>query len=68
LLLVAFLLINVPNCHLSLVLAPVVQGDAVNCKRSFREVAFFQRCTLNIGTHRKSYFNKKSLKKVLLSF
>jgi len=28
---VAFLLINAPNCHLSLVLASVVQGDAVNC-------------------------------------
>jgi len=31
LLLVAFLLVNAPNCHLSLVLALVVQGDAVNC-------------------------------------
>jgi len=31
LLLVAFLLLNVPNCHLSLVLASVVQGDVVNC-------------------------------------
>jgi len=31
LLLVAFLLVNGPNCHLSLVLASVVQGDAVNC-------------------------------------
>jgi len=30
LLLVAFLLVNAPNCHLSLVLASVVQGDAVN--------------------------------------
>jgi len=30
-LLVAFLLVNAPNCHLSLVLASVVQGDAVNC-------------------------------------
>jgi len=30
LLLVAFLLLNAPNCHLSLVLASVVQGDAVN--------------------------------------
>ena len=29
--LVAFLLVNAPNCHLSLVLASVVQGDAVNC-------------------------------------
>jgi len=28
---VAFLLVNAPNCHLSLVLASVVQGDAVNC-------------------------------------
>jgi len=31
LLLVVCLLVNVPNCHLSLVLASVVQGDAVNC-------------------------------------
>jgi len=31
LLLVAFLLVNGLNCHLSLVLASVVQGDAVNC-------------------------------------
>jgi len=31
LLLVAFLLVNAPNCHLSLVLASVVQGDVVNC-------------------------------------
>jgi len=31
---VAFLLVNVPNCHLSLVLASVVQGDAVNCSRT----------------------------------
>ena len=30
-LLVAFLLVNAPNCHLLLVLASVVQGDAVNC-------------------------------------
>jgi len=35
LLLVAFLLVNAPNCHLSLVLASVVQGDAVNCKRLY---------------------------------
>jgi len=33
--LAAFLLINAPNCHLSLVLASVVQGDAVNCNRWF---------------------------------
>jgi len=31
LLLVAFLLGNAPNRHLSLVLASVVQGGAVNC-------------------------------------
>jgi len=30
LLLIAFLLVNGQNCHLSLVLASVVQGDAVN--------------------------------------
>jgi len=34
LLLVAFLLVNAPNCHLSLVIALVVQGDAVNCNTS----------------------------------
>jgi len=33
-LLVAFLLVNAPNCHLSLVLASVVQGEAVNCNIS----------------------------------
>jgi len=32
--LVAFLLVNAPICHLSLVLASVVQGDAVNCNTS----------------------------------
>jgi len=35
LLLVAFLLVNAPNCHLSLVLASVVQGDAVNCNSNY---------------------------------
>ena len=30
-LLVAFRLVNAPNYHLSLVVASVVQGDAVNC-------------------------------------
>jgi len=38
LLLVAFLLANAPNCHLSLVLAPAVQGDAVNCNKGHREL------------------------------
>jgi len=33
LLLVAFVLVNAPNCHLSLVLASVVQGDATNCNK-----------------------------------
>jgi len=32
LLLVAFLLVNTPNCHLSLVLASVVKSDAVNSR------------------------------------
>ena len=32
-LLVAFLLVHAPNCHLSLVLAEVIQGDAVICSR-----------------------------------
>jgi len=36
LLLVAFLLVNAPNCHLSFVLASVVQGDAVNCNTALR--------------------------------
>ena len=34
-LLVAFLLVNAPNWHLSLVLASVVQGYAVNCNTSY---------------------------------
>jgi len=34
LLLVAFLLVNAPNCHLSFVLASVVLGDAVNYNAS----------------------------------
>jgi len=33
LLLVAFLLVNAPNSYLSLVLASVVQGAAVNCNK-----------------------------------
>jgi len=33
---VAFLLVNAPNCHLSLVVALVVQGDAVNCNRRWK--------------------------------
>jgi len=41
LLLVAFLLVNALDCHLSLVLASVVQCDAVNCN------IFYQAyCTL----------------------
>ena len=35
-LLVGFLSVNVPNCHLSLVLASVVQGDALNCNNRCR--------------------------------
>jgi len=35
LLLVAFLLVNAPNSHLSLVLASAVQGDAVNCNTTY---------------------------------
>jgi len=37
LLLVVFLLAHTPNCHLSLVLASVVQGDAVNCNKCQRQ-------------------------------
>jgi len=40
LLLVAFLLVNALNCHLSLVLASVFQGDAVNCN-SYRLMPIF---------------------------
>jgi len=43
LLLVAVLLVNAPNCHLSLVLASVVQGDAVNCNRSQANQTEFKR-------------------------
>jgi len=41
LLLVAFMLVNAPNCHLSLALASVVQGDAVNCNKSHKREDFF---------------------------
>jgi len=34
LLLIAFLSVNAPHGHLSLALASVVQGDAVNCNNS----------------------------------
>jgi len=39
LLLVAFQLVNAPNCHLSLVLASV-QGDAVNCNNRLHRKPF----------------------------
>jgi len=38
LLLVAFLLVNAPNCHLSLVLVSVVQGDAGICNTRMNAV------------------------------
>jgi len=44
LLLVAFLLVNAPNCHLSLVLALVVQGDGVNCNRPHASVIYLAVC------------------------
>jgi len=40
LLLVVFLLVNAPNCHLSLVLASVVQGDADTCNTYFLAICF----------------------------
>jgi len=43
LLLVAFLLVNAPNCHLLLVFASAVQGDAVSCNT--RKVAAKARIT-----------------------
>ena len=45
-LLVAFFLVNAPNCHLSLVLASVVQGDAVNCNTSLQNGDFSRRDSL----------------------
>ena len=36
---VAFLLVNAPNCHISLELASVVQGNTVNCNTSREEVS-----------------------------
>jgi len=45
LLLVAFLLVDAPNCHLSLVLASVVQGDAVNCN-IYKVPENRRRCTV----------------------
>jgi len=51
LLLVAFLLINAPNCHLSLVLASVVQGDAVNCNMGFFRAMF--STTKHVHTNNK---------------
>ena len=45
LLLVAILFVNAPNCHLSLVLAAVVQGDAVNCKTMHVFMAFLNKAT-----------------------
>jgi len=47
LLLVAFLLVNAPNCHLSLVLASAVQGDAVNCNKWHQISTLLHKCCLN---------------------
>ena len=51
-LLVAFVLVNAPNCHLSLVLASVVQVDAVNCNTYAR--TFCGRLALEVGVLEKS--------------
>jgi len=40
LLLVAFLFVNALNCHLSLLLASVVQDDAVNCNTTLLIITF----------------------------
>ena len=56
-LLVAFLLVNAPNCHLSLVLASVVQGDAVNCNTCHR-----QRAYSNFQTKTPCHFMTQSIK------
>jgi len=48
----AFLLVNATICHLSLVLALVVQGDAVNCKISpgkISEAPAHKTTRINIG-------------------
>jgi len=44
LLMVAFLLVNAPNCHLSLVLASAVQGDAANCN-----TMVFKLCAVRVS-------------------
>jgi len=43
---VPFLLVNAPSCHLSLVLASVVQGDAVNCNKGQFSFLFLARVTM----------------------
>ena len=58
LLLVSFLLVNAPNCHLSLVLASVVQGDAVNCNTGLDRIQFYRMRT---GLGLKNFTVRSSL-------
>ena len=62
LLLVAFLLVNAPNCHL--VLASVVQGDAVNCNTRHVQEISVQMETMK---PRLSELNTDALRRVLIS-
>jgi len=64
LLLVAFLLVNAPNCHLLLVLASVVQGDAVNCNTRHVQEISVQMETMK---PRLSELNTDALRRVLIS-
>jgi len=62
LLLVAFLLVNAPNYHLSLVLASVVQGDALNCNNDPQKVLH----TLLSGALQKGFQSALLLLRVAL--
>jgi len=62
LLLIAFLLVNALMCHLSFVLASVVQGDAVNCNTTLFE-AWVARCSPNrFQSRSKKFWNRRLIK------
>ena len=67
-LLVAFLLVNAPNCHLSLVLASVVQGDAVNCNIRHKAVVNVKLRCLQSTRKLQSWFSIKDRQAVLNRF
>jgi len=69
LLLVAFLLVNAPNCHLSLVLASVVQGDAVNCNNSHHgtvghQATYILNAAINLGKECAMFYNDALLQQL----